>query len=74
MLHRKSRLTSGVGEAYGEICIVEPVAGLVDFKEMDFDLDEKFEWKELPEKRVLPVMTDWSKFLEDPRAVHQLER
>lgn len=73
MLHRKLGLASGVGEAYGEICIVEPVAGLVS-KEIEVQEGDKFEWVDVPDKRVLPVMTDWSKFLEDPRAIHQLER
>lgn len=70
---KKSRKNlADMGELFGNTNI-EPVSGLTS-NAVEVDSDEKFEWTEIVERRVLPVMTDWSRFLEDPRAVYQLEK
>ena len=70
---KKSRKNlADMGELFGNTNI-EPVSGLTS-NGSEVCSDDKFEWKELPQRRVLPGMTDWSRFLEDPRAVYQLEK
>lgn len=70
---KKSRKNlTDMGELFGNTNIV-PVSGLTS-NAVEVGSDEKFEWTEIVERRVLPVMTDWSRFLEDPRAVYQLEK
>lgn len=69
---KKCRTLVDMGGLFGNTDI-QPVSGLTS-NGSEVCSDDKFEWKELPQRRVLPVMTDWARFLEDPRAVHQLDK